>query len=128
MRWPGRVDTKPVFREALQHRRCIVPVDDFYEWKNLEPKEAALGDYARRSVVSTSAARRSVSSGNPTFGHFGLSPSGWIEAEGEGHAMMRALSLGLRPHFSERGGPPKDTPDCAGYLHGLDGSVEFLEP
>jgi putative SOS response-associated peptidase YedK len=33
------VDTKPVFREAFVRRRCIVPVDSFYEWKKLGPKE-----------------------------------------------------------------------------------------
>jgi putative SOS response-associated peptidase YedK len=33
------VDTKPVFREAFQRRRCIVPVDNFYEWEKLGPKE-----------------------------------------------------------------------------------------
>jgi len=33
------VDTKPVFREAFARRRCIVPVDNFYEWKKLGPKE-----------------------------------------------------------------------------------------
>src|SRR5207237_2110886 len=33
------VDTKPVFREAFQRRRCIGPVDNFYEWKKLGPKE-----------------------------------------------------------------------------------------
>src|ERR1700675_2735251 len=33
------IDTKPVFREAFQRRRCIVPVDNFYEWKKLGPKE-----------------------------------------------------------------------------------------
>jgi putative SOS response-associated peptidase YedK len=33
------VDTKPVFREAFQRRRCIVPIDNFYEWKKLGPKE-----------------------------------------------------------------------------------------
>ena len=46
-RRPGRtinamaetVDTKPVFREAFQRRRCIAPVDNFYEWKKLGPKE-----------------------------------------------------------------------------------------
>src|SRR5260370_34623156 len=31
------IDTKPVFREAFARRRCIVPVDSFYEWKNLGP-------------------------------------------------------------------------------------------
>src|SRR3984893_9323749 len=33
------IDTKPVFREAFQRRRCIVPVDNFYERKTLGPKE-----------------------------------------------------------------------------------------
>src|ERR1700730_3833835 len=33
------VDTKPVFRVAFQRRRCIAPVDNFYEWKKLGPKE-----------------------------------------------------------------------------------------
>ena len=33
------VDQKPVFREAFQRRRCLVPVDSFYEWKKLGPKE-----------------------------------------------------------------------------------------
>jgi putative SOS response-associated peptidase YedK len=27
------IENKPAFREAFQRRRCLVPVDNFYEWK-----------------------------------------------------------------------------------------------
>jgi putative SOS response-associated peptidase YedK len=33
------VDSKPVFREAFKRRRCLVPVDNFYEWQKIGPKE-----------------------------------------------------------------------------------------
>jgi putative SOS response-associated peptidase YedK len=33
------VDTKPVFREAFKRRRCLVPIEAFYEWQKIGPKE-----------------------------------------------------------------------------------------
>ena len=42
------VGTKPAFREAFQRRRCLVPVDNFYEWKKTatgkQPYAIALAD------------------------------------------------------------------------------------
>jgi putative SOS response-associated peptidase YedK len=33
------VDTKPAFKTAFVKRRCLVPIEAFYEWKKLGPKE-----------------------------------------------------------------------------------------
>src|ERR1700722_9690385 len=30
------IETKPAFREAFQWRRCLIPLDSFYEWKKTE--------------------------------------------------------------------------------------------
>lgn len=31
------VATKPSFREAFKHNRCIIPLDGYYEWKAEKP-------------------------------------------------------------------------------------------
>lgn len=31
--------TDKVFRKAFKRRHCLVPVDNFYEWKRIGPKE-----------------------------------------------------------------------------------------
>jgi len=33
------IDTKSAFRRAFERRRCLVPVDNFYEWQAIGPKE-----------------------------------------------------------------------------------------
>src|SRR6516162_2558841 len=42
------IEGKPAFREAFQRRRCLVPVDSFYEWKKTatgkQPYAIALAD------------------------------------------------------------------------------------
>ena len=36
------IENRPAFREAFQRRRCLVPVDNFYEWKKTPVREATL--------------------------------------------------------------------------------------
>jgi putative SOS response-associated peptidase YedK len=31
------VTKRPMFRDAMEHRRCLIPVDGFYEWKGAKP-------------------------------------------------------------------------------------------
>jgi len=42
------IESKPAFRDAFQRRRCLVPVDSFYEWKKTaagkQPYASALAD------------------------------------------------------------------------------------
>jgi putative SOS response-associated peptidase YedK len=42
------IEGKPAFREAFQRRRCLVPVENFYEWKKVaagkQPYAIALAD------------------------------------------------------------------------------------
>jgi len=42
------IENKPAFRKAFEHRRCLVPVDNFFEWKKTgtgkQPYAIALAD------------------------------------------------------------------------------------
>ena len=44
----GGIEDKPAFREAFERRRCLVPVDNFYEWQKTatgkQPYAIALAD------------------------------------------------------------------------------------
>ncbi len=43
------IESRPAFREAFQRRRCLVPVDNFYEWAKHRFRQAALRDRLGRS-------------------------------------------------------------------------------
>jgi putative SOS response-associated peptidase YedK len=42
------IENRPAFRDAFQRRRCLVPVDNFYEWKKIprgkQPYAVGLAD------------------------------------------------------------------------------------
>jgi putative SOS response-associated peptidase YedK len=67
----GTVSGLPTFREAYRRRRCIVPVDGFFEWR------AVKGQKAKQPYAIAMERRRAVRLG----GHFG-------ELEGPGNGRV----------------------------------------
>ncbi len=49
------IETRPAFREAFQRRRCLVPVNSFYEWKKTgtgkQPYAIALADHSLMALA-----------------------------------------------------------------------------
>ena len=61
------IDSKPAFRKAFERRRCLVPADNFYEWKKTatgkQPYAIALADRASwrwRAMGELALVRRRV--------------------------------------------------------------------
>ncbi len=50
------IESRPAFREAFQRRRCLVPVDNFYEWRKTptgkQPYAIALADRGLMALAS----------------------------------------------------------------------------
>jgi putative SOS response-associated peptidase YedK len=47
------IETKPAFREAFQQRRCLIPVDNFYEWaKTAAGKQPYAVGFADRRLMA----------------------------------------------------------------------------
>jgi putative SOS response-associated peptidase YedK len=47
------IETKPAFRKAFERRRCLVPVDNFYEWKKTATgKQPYAIAFADRSIMA----------------------------------------------------------------------------
>jgi putative SOS response-associated peptidase YedK len=68
------IDSKPTFRKSFERRRCLVPADNFYEWKKTRPgnnpmhwhspiaaswRSPACGRTGSRRLVNGCAASRS---------------------------------------------------------------------
>jgi putative SOS response-associated peptidase YedK len=52
---PAQQESKPAFREAFQRRRCLLPVDNFYEWAKTaagkQPYAIALADQSLMALA-----------------------------------------------------------------------------
>jgi putative SOS response-associated peptidase YedK len=117
------IEDRPAFREAFQRRRCLVPVDNFYEWKKTaagkqpyaialadrrlmalaglwENWQSAAGEWVRSSVIITTTPNElcaELHSRMPVV----LGPETWSIWIGEEPANARQLKAMLAPFPSE---------------------------
>ena len=112
------IGTKPMFRNALLHRRCIIPADGFYEWKTLgrgkqpwfirpredvlfgfagifEPANELSGDRPSCAIITTeaNALMQSIHGRMPAI----LAPQDYARWLDPALADSRALGAMLRP-------------------------------
>jgi putative SOS response-associated peptidase YedK len=118
------VDTKPVFRAEFKQRRCLVPIEAFYEWKKLGPKDKqpyaiALADHGLMALAGLWETWRSAQETIRTFtiitttpnelcGQIHdrmpviLAPEAWAKWIGEEPSDDAVLKRMLAPYPAER--------------------------
>src|ERR1700722_14346235 len=118
------IDTKSAFRAAFERRRCLVPVDNFYEWQKTGPKDkqpyaialadrrlmalaglwenwkSPAGEWIRSFTIVTTTPNElcaELHNRMPVV----LSPDLWSEWLGEQHADPARLQVLLAPYPAE---------------------------
>jgi putative SOS response-associated peptidase YedK len=119
------IDAKPVFREAFRRRRCLVPVEAYYEWKKLDAKtrqpyafalaeggfmalvglwetwKSPAGEVVRSFTIATTAPNElaaAIHNRMPVI----LPPDSWPAWVGEAEAEGAALKALLAPYPADR--------------------------
>src|ERR1700731_4183471 len=104
------IETKPAFREAFRQRRCLVPLDSFYEWKKVgtgkQPYAIALADRRLMGMAGLWETWRS--------------PAAGADEAGRAHQSGDALAPVLLSSCLERGLHPRRTIRLA--RAGVDGA------
>ena len=118
------VENRPPFREAFQRRRCLVPVENFYEWKKtatgkqphaIAPSDRGLmalaglwenwrssaGEWVRSFAIVTTTPNELCAELHNRM-PVGLGPETWPAWLGEAPADQRQLRLMLAPYPSEK--------------------------
>jgi len=118
------IETKPAFRDAYQKRRCLVPIDNFYEWqkigKDRQPYAVARADGELMALAGLWEGWRSpngewlrsftivTTSANPTLALLHermpviLDPDAWPAWLGEEEADAERLISLMVPYPEER--------------------------
>ena len=112
------IETRPAFRDAFQRRRCLVPVDSFYELEKKRNRQAPLCSRSRDPVGQPDAPAEPIGASSSELGCTRRRRS----------VHLRRAAPRARASRRERGADDRRTPQVSFAISSRWSSFSFLNP